>query len=151
MKKIIFSLTLIICSQSCNQPPKCGDTKVTENAVADFKSQIREKLLEEYYDENIKVSDVIDYARENNYSYKNVLENEKEKIKDKAELYVSNQLAETKFINIITKSEDEKIKKCDCEAEIQNTNLIEGLFAVYSAQKTEDGNLKIVLDYIAPH
>ena len=88
---------------------------------------------------------------ENNYTYESVLENEKVKIKDKAELYVTNQLAETKFQNIITKNEDEKIKKCDCEAEIQNTNLVEGLFVVYSAQNTEDGNLKIVLDYIIPH
>jgi len=137
--------------QSCNKPPKCGDAKVTENAVTEFKSQIREKLLQEYYDENINTSDVSAYAYENNYSYDEVLENEKTKIKDKADLYVSNQLAETKFKNIITKSEDEKIKKCDCEAEIQNVNLIDGLFVVYSAQNTEDGNLKIVLDYIAPH
>lgn len=137
--------------QSCNNPPKCGDAKVTENAITEFKSQIREKLLQEYYDENIKSSDVSAYAYENNYSYDEVLENEKTKIKDKADLYVSNQLAETKFKNIITKNEEEKIKKCDCEAEIQNTNLIDGLFVVYSAQNTEDGNLKIVLDYIAPH
>jgi hypothetical protein len=152
IKNTLFRFLIIICFlQSCNKSPECGDSKVTENAMIEFKSQIREQLLKEYYNENINKSDVIDYANENNYTYESVLENEKVKIKDKAELYVTNQLAETKFQNIITKNEDEKIKKCDCEAEIQNTNLVEGLFVVYSAQNTEDGNLKIVLDYIIPH
>ena len=99
MKKILFSSVLIVLLQSCSKPPKCGDAKVTENAITEFKSQIREKLLQEYYDENINTRDVHAYAYENNYSYDEVLENEKTKLNDKAELYVSNQLSDTKFKN----------------------------------------------------
>lgn len=144
-KMSFFAFFVII--QSCNKSPNCGDIYLNEKAIAEFNSQVKNHLINDFYNKNINKDDVKGYAIEHNLSYSELLKSEKEKISHEADLFVTKQLSETKLKNIITLSFDDKIKKCECEADIENPNLVNGIYIVYSAQKTEDNNLKIVLDY----
>lgn len=145
MKKTIILLSLIAISCNLSGNPECSDEDVKSTARKILNERIEDNLINEYIKENLNVSDVIAYARDNGLDQKEYYDTEREKVETEAKEYALNVLNKTKIINIRTNSIEKEIKKCTCSAEIENEDLNK-IEIDYTAQYTEDSDDKVYVE-----
>ena len=139
---IYVALCFLIISCNIKSTPKCGDPEVTKLASKLFSEQIKQKLIEENLRENWYSSneykDAVAFAEENGYRISDYTEPAKQKFKDSLSNDADFIIKRVTLKNIRSVSLDEKIKQCDCSAEIESNDLLKPINIEYSAQITED-------------
>jgi hypothetical protein len=146
--KIKYFVPLLILS-SCNlidNHPKCSDEEVKKLALEIFKEKVEKDLKDGFINDKLNTDDLYQYAQANGRDYYKVLEEEKEKLKDEAEIYAIKVFNEVRLENILTTKLEKEIKKCECEAEIKSKYLKE-IKAYYTAQYNDEGQTYVEFLY----
>jgi hypothetical protein len=146
--KIKYFLPLLILT-SCNlidNNPKCSDEEVKKLALEIFKEKVEKDLKDNFINEKLNTNDLYQYAKANERDYDEVIEEEKEKLKNEAEIYAIKVFNEVRLENILTTKLEKEIKKCECEAEIKSKYLNE-IKAYYSAQYNDEGQTYVEFLY----
>lgn len=143
--RIKYFIPLLILS-SCDKQPKCSDPKVKELALENFIKKAKPIIIDNYIKDHLNYEDLKDYAQTNGYSYDEILEKEKIKLKDEAEIDAINTFKDIKLEDILTSKIEKEIKKCDCEASIKGKSINE-IEAYYSAQLNDEEKLHVELLY----
>ena len=142
MKNFKFFIILTLsfnysCDNLTNKAPKCSDESVKNEAIKIFNESIKPKLIESYVNEEINEADLREYSYDNGLNADDVIKNEKERLSESIKTKAEVNLKSTKLKFIRTEKEEKEIKKCNCVAEIENSNL-KPIKIYYTAQKTED-------------
>ena len=166
----LFLIFLLILNSCTQEQPKCDGNDVKEVLFDIVKEQLQIQLEENYFQENYNYSDVRNYAHDNGLDVDKVNLEIKIKIKNEATEYAVSKLSNTVFglngIRIL--SIQERLKKCDCVAEltIDNVEPVEndlttvltnilllrnditsGMEIKYTAQYTEDDKVYVEAYY----
>lgn len=139
-KKIAVLTSLLIlfsCNKLIDNTPKCSEEIVKNEAIKTFNEKIKPDLVTGYVNEEIKEVDLREYAYDNGLNADDVIKTEREKLTQEFDTKADVNLKATKLKHIRTEKEEKEIKKCNCVAEVDNTNL-KPIKIYYTAQKTED-------------
>lgn len=137
MKKIIYLFTIISLISCSSNTPECNDESVKSFAVEMFNKKIKIELVDAMIEEEINYLDLRNYARDRGLNADKVIEKEKQKLKENYDNSINAVLSKTLIKNVRTKKIDDKIHKCTCSAEIENSELM-SIDLYYTAQKVED-------------
>jgi hypothetical protein len=151
-KIIVISIYFLAISCSQNEIPKCGDEVVIEMTTKVFAEKIKEKLIEENFKQNWYSSneykDAEAYAIENNYQINEYLVPIEKKYKDNLAKEADITIKRIILKNIRTVAIDEKIKQCDCSADVESRELLKPINVEFSAQRTEDKGNPLYVELI---
>ncbi len=117
--------------------PKCNDDIIKEKVINLYKKQAYDELLYNYVSENYNFEDIRLYAQDNGLNINQYANEQKNKIREEGNKFVHEILNTSVIKNIRTNEENEKLKKCDCSAEIVSDGEV-NYNINYTAQKTED-------------
>ena len=137
LKLAFFSF--IITSCNFNEIPECNDEKVKNETILKFKENLKPLLIDEYIKDEINYEDLRTYAWDKGLNYNDVLEEEKSRLKFKFDSVINFNLSLTKLKNVRTEKIEKEIKKCTCNADVDNT-FLKPISIFYTAQKTEDND-----------
>ncbi|CAG0984692.1 hypothetical protein ANAEL_01951 [Anaerolineales bacterium] len=149
----IFVMSLCICA--CSKAPKCSDSEVTSLTL----SIVKDILLEELANNKdgsyvLDTNDAYDYEMfiSNTMGKRNTWEKLKQSKTPSVVEYVKNmesKMEKLKLESIRASSKDDTLKKCNCEADVKivdNDTVVDVMSVKYTAQKTEDGKLRVEVD-----
>lgn len=153
VKKSFFFVSVIsFTSCNINSTPKCGDNKVIEISNAILGEKIKDKIVEDNFKANWYSSneykDAEAFTLENGYNLDEYLIPIKEKYRDSLTIEANMIIKRLTLKNIRTVSIDEKIKQCDCSADVESRGLLKPINVEFSAQETEDKGNPLYVELI---
>lgn len=140
----LFILSNFLIVSSCKEflSPNCGSEDVKEIVLELFKEKYEDKIIANYYEENINYNDIRAYARTNGLAYREVLEREKEKMKGDVKFYLLKVYTDLKFEKTLTNKIQEEIDRCDCSTTLSG-NYLNDISVEYFVQITEEDRLYV--------